>query len=85
MIKTINIDEAIELVPAIGATAPIDRVSAKEVIKRTNIEKVSLIRGLINNLLINLEKLRLDAFRNNNIINQYIFYHPFDESFPLKL
>ena len=29
--------------------------------------------GIINNLLINLEKLRLEAFRSNNIINQYIF------------
>lgn len=51
----------------------IDQISAKEAIKQTDIRKVSLIRGIINSLSNSLEKLRLEAFRQENIVDQYIF------------
>ena len=51
----------------------IDRVSAKEVIKATNIEKESIISSIINTELINLGKLRLEAFRRGDIPTEFIF------------
>ena len=57
-------DKAIDLV---------DQISAKEAISQTDIQKVSLIRGIVNSLSNTLEKLRLEAFRKGDIVTQYIF------------
>ena len=51
----------------------IDRVSAKEAIEATNIEKESIISSIINTELINLGKLRLEAFRRGDIPTEFIF------------
>lgn len=51
----------------------IDKASAKEVIKATNFEKGSIVSSIINTELINLGKLRLEAFRRGDISTEFIF------------
>lgn len=51
----------------------IDKVSAKEAIEATNFEKGSIVSSIINTELINLGKLRLEAFRRGDIPTEFIF------------
>jgi ATP-dependent Clp protease ATP-binding subunit ClpA len=51
----------------------IDRASAKEVIKSTNILEGSVVSSIVNAGIINLGKLRLEAFRRGDIPTEFIF------------
>lgn len=50
----------------------IDRVSAKEVIRSTSKNNNSLIISLINSSINHISKLKIEAFRSNNIATVYI-------------
>lgn len=50
----------------------IDRVAAKEVIKSTNKNNTSLITAVINSSINHIGKLKVEAFRRNNVAVVYI-------------
>jgi ATP-dependent Clp protease ATP-binding subunit ClpA len=51
----------------------IDRASAKEVIRLTNVTEGSVISALVNAGLNNIGSLRMEAFRRGDIPSEYIF------------
>ena len=57
-------DKAIDLV---------DRASAKEVIRLTNVTEGSVIASLVNAGLTNIGTLRMEAFRRGDIASEFIF------------
>ena len=57
-------DKAIDLV---------DRASAREVIRITNVTEGSVIASLVNSTLGNIGKLKLEAFRRGDIATEFIF------------
>lgn len=57
-------DKAIDLV---------DRASAREVIRITNVTEGSVIASLVNSALSNVGKLKLEAFRRGDIATEFIF------------
>jgi len=57
-------DKAIDLV---------DRASAKEVIRLTNVTEGSVISSLVNASLNNIGTLRMEAFRRGDIASEFIF------------
>jgi ATP-dependent Clp protease ATP-binding subunit ClpA len=52
----------------------IDRAAAKEVIKLTNVTEGSVLSGIVNTGLINLSKLRLEAFRRGDAPLEFILH-----------
>jgi len=51
----------------------IDRAAAKEVIRLTNVTEGSVISGIVNASLVNIGKLRVEAFRRADIATEFIF------------
>jgi ATP-dependent Clp protease ATP-binding subunit ClpA len=57
-------DKAIDLV---------DRAAAREVIRMTNITENSVISSIINGALVNIGRLRIEAFRRGNTATEFLF------------
>lgn len=51
----------------------IDRAAAKEVIKLTSVSEGSVISGIVNASLVNIGKLKIEAFRRGDVASEYIF------------
>ena len=51
----------------------IDRAAAREVIRLTSVREGSVIGGVVNASLVNIGKLKLEAFRRGDIATEFIF------------
>ena len=51
----------------------VDRASAREVIRITNVTEGSVIASLVNSALSNVGKLKLEAFRRGDIATEFVF------------